>query len=251
LIYFHSSFKRPPFEKSPFVSIQKLPYGMDPVLGPVRGEMMLPASMLLFLILATQSCFIANDMASVRLDISLLSLPHTPRTLTATLISICPRRLPPLTWIRRLHNAAWTHSTRCNHHSIRLPWPPPQRRGASNAPGHRHAVVATSTASACRALPRHVVLQTCVANVCFMCFKGMLQIFYIDVEDVDLDVAHVAMVIHICCKNLFKMFHLFQTYVANILSRYCMCCNGYVAIVQNVSSVLNVCCNCFISVLQK
>jgi hypothetical protein len=79
----------------------------------------------------------------------------------------------------------------------------------------------------------------------------MLQIFYMDVAEVDLDVAHVATTIHICCKNLFKMFYLFQTYVANVLSRYCMRCNDYVAIVQNVSSVLNVCCNCFISVLQK
>jgi hypothetical protein len=33
-----------------------------------------------------------------------------------------------------------------------------------------------------------------------------------------MDVAYVAMVIHVYCKCLFKMFHIFQTYVASALS---------------------------------
>jgi hypothetical protein len=31
-----------------------------------------------------------------------------------------------------------------------------------------------------------------------------------------LDVAYVAVAIHICCKRMFQMFHLFQTYVAEM-----------------------------------
>ena len=42
----------------------------------------------------------------------------------------------------------------------------------------------------------------------------MLQVFYMDVVKVDWDVAHVAMVVQVCCKCLFSMFYLcFQTYV--------------------------------------
>jgi hypothetical protein len=52
-----------------------------------------------------------------------------------------------------------------------------------------------------------------------------------------LDVAYVAMVIHVCYKSLFKMFHLFQTHVAIVLSSCCICGDGYVA---------NVCSKCFI-----
>jgi hypothetical protein len=45
-----------------------------------------------------------------------------------------------------------------------------------------------------------------VASVCFV---GMLQGFHMDVAKVDRDVAYVAMVVHICCKLLFPIFHLF------------------------------------------
>jgi hypothetical protein len=37
-----------------------------------------------------------------------------------------------------------------------------------------------------------------------------------DVAKVDLDAAYVAMAIHVCCKYLFRIFHLLQTYVANV-----------------------------------
>ena len=41
------------------------------------------------------------------------------------------------------------------------------------------------------------------------------------------------MVIHVCCKSLFKIFYLFQTHVASILAGRCICCNGYVVIVYS------------------
>jgi hypothetical protein len=37
----------------------------------------------------------------------------------------------------------------------------------------------------------------------------MLQVFHMDVEKVDQDIACVAMVVHVCCKLMFSMFHLF------------------------------------------
>ena len=45
------------------------------------------------------------------------------------------------------------------------------------------------------------------------------------------------MVIHVSCKSLFKMFHLFRMHVASVLSEYCICCNGY---------VVNICSKYFI-----
>jgi hypothetical protein len=40
-------------------------------------------------------------------------------------------------------------------------------------------------------------------------------VFYMNVTKVDHDVAYITMAIHVCCKRLIQMFHLFfQMYVA-------------------------------------
>jgi hypothetical protein len=49
-------------------------------------------------------------------------------------------------------------------------------------------------------------LKLHVVSICFKCFRGILQVFHTDVIKVDRD---IAMVIHVCCKLLFSMFHLF------------------------------------------
>jgi hypothetical protein len=67
---------------------------------------------------------------------------------------------------------------------------------------------------ALRCVVHKKVKKTHVANVCFKClrcFKGMLQVFYADDAIVDRVVAYVAMVVHVCCKLLFTMFHLFSS----------------------------------------
>jgi hypothetical protein len=85
-------------------------------------------------------------------------------------------------------------------------------------------------------------LKEHVTNICFECFRyfrGMLQLFYIDVAKVDQDVAYIAIVVHVCYKCLLPMFHLcfwmyvtsvfiwmlhmFHTYVACVLSGCCVC----------------------------
>jgi hypothetical protein len=43
--------------------------------------------------------------------------------------------------------------------------------------------------------------------------------FHLNVSKVDLG-AYVAMVAHACFKRMFQVFHLFQTYVENVPSRY-------------------------------
>jgi hypothetical protein len=43
--------------------------------------------------------------------------------------------------------------------------------------------------------------------------------FNLDVSNVDIGVAHVAMAIHACFKCMFQVFYLFQTYVANVSFR--------------------------------
>ena len=71
--------------------------------------------------------------------------------------------------------------------------------------------------------------------------------FHLDVAKVDPDVACVAMAIQVCCKYLFKIFHMFQTYVASVLSRCCICCSAHTHMLQsyvvNVSSVSDVYCS--------
>jgi hypothetical protein len=74
----------------------------------------------------------------------------------------------------------------------------------------------------------------------------MLQAFYIDVAKVDRDVAHVAMVIHVCFKCMFQMFYLFQMYVASILFRCCKSRPGCCIYMQVFQVFSYVCCKCFI-----
>jgi uncharacterized CHY-type Zn-finger protein len=55
-----------------------------------------------------------------------------------------------------------------------------------------------------------------VASLClkyFSCFRCMFQLFHANVAKVDRDVAYVAMVVHVCCKRLSPMFHLFFIHV--------------------------------------
>ena len=55
--------------------------------------------------------------------------------------------------------------------------------------------------------------------------------FHMDVAKVDWDVAYVAMLIHVCCKRLFPMFHLFvQTYVVRMFIWMVHMFHTYVAI---------------------
>jgi hypothetical protein len=93
----------------------------------------------------------------------------------------------------------------------------------------------------CTALYGRVKLHVAsLCSKCFGCFIDMLQVFYVDVAKVDRDVAYVAMDVHVCCKLLFPMFHLFffrrmlqvsfiwmlhmfHTYVASVLSGCCVC----------------------------
>ena len=61
--------------------------------------------------------------------------------------------------------------------------------------------------------------------------------FNADVTKVDRDVAYVAMVVHVCCKSLFQMFHrFFQTYVASVFIWMLHMFHKYVA------SILSGCC---------
>jgi hypothetical protein len=41
-----------------------------------------------------------------------------------------------------------------------------------------------------------------------ICFRGMLQVFQMDVTKVHWDDAYVAIVVYVCCKGLLPMFHL-------------------------------------------
>jgi hypothetical protein len=67
----------------------------------------------------------------------------------------------------------------------------------------------------------------------------------IDVAKIDRDVAHVAMVAHVCCKRPFQMFHLlFQMYIASVLIQMLHMCHTYVA------RVYSKCFRCFSLMLQ-
>jgi len=77
-----------------------------------------------------------------------------------------------------------------------------------------------------------------VSSVHFKCFRGMFQVFHIDVAKIDRDVAFVGMVVHVCCKCLSPMFHLFFSDV---------CCK---CVYVDVIYVSHICCKCFIWMLR-
>jgi hypothetical protein len=53
---------------------------------------------------------------------------------------------------------------------------------------------------------------------CFSCFRCIFQLFHTDVANVDRDFSYVAIVVHVCCKSLSPIFHLFflYTYIASV-----------------------------------
>jgi hypothetical protein len=76
-------------------------------------------------------------------------------------------------------------------------------------------------------------------------------VFHMDVAKIDRDVAHVAMVVHICCKCLVQMFHLlFQAYVANVLIWMLHIFHIYVArVCSNCFAISVLCCNKYFHVV--
>jgi hypothetical protein len=88
-----------------------------------------------------------------------------------------------------------------------------------------------------------IVLKTHVPSICF---RDILQVFQMDVAKVDRDVAYVAIVVQVCRKGLFPMFHMcFWMYVASVLSRYCICFPMATHVFFRVCIRSDVCCKCF------
>jgi hypothetical protein len=111
-----------------------------------------------------------------------------------------------------------------------------------------------------------------------MCSRCILNMFYLDVAKVYiamaihicfnisnvcckrfyLDVAYVAVARHVCCKCIFQMFHMFQTYVTSVLFGCCIYFRHMLqASIQEILSVLDVyckcvsrCCSCYKHMLQ-
>ena len=82
-----------------------------------------------------------------------------------------------------------------------------------------------------------------VASLCFSCFsyfRYMFQLFHADVVKVDRDIAYVAMVVHIRCKCLSPMFHIYflYTYVASVLDA---CLKCFICVIFSVASVASGC----------
>ena len=77
-----------------------------------------------------------------------------------------------------------------------------------------------------------------VANVSETCCKSLFKMFHLFQTYVpSILIRMFAYVSHICCNNMFYMFNMFQTNVASVLSGCCTCYNDY---------VVSVCSKCFI-----
>jgi hypothetical protein len=97
-----------------------------------------------------------------------------------------------------------------------------------------------------------IALKLQVASFCFKCFIGMLQVFYIDIVEVDREVAHIAMVFSsicpkcfVCFRCMLQVFHLDVAKVDLDITYTCM----LQIYISSVSAVLYVCCKCFIWML--
>jgi hypothetical protein len=69
----------------------------------------------------------------------------------------------------------------------------------------------------------------------------MLHVFHLDVVKIDQDIAHVAMVIYVCCKYMFQMFQRFSEV-------YCKCVFQMFQLfhlnVAYVVVIIHICCKC-------
>ena len=81
-------------------------------------------------------------------------------------------------------------------------------------------------------------METHVASVCFKCFRrfrGMLELFYMDVAKVDQGCCTYCK----CFRGMLQLFHMDVAKVDQGCCTYCKCFRG---VVQNVSFVPDVCC---------
>jgi hypothetical protein len=175
-----------------------------------------------------------HSHASLRVLHSLSPVLHSLspmlRVLTATVVSIC---MPLPTRIRSLHRAARTRFA-CWGRSVRLSWRTPPRRGAficlPRPPprvGRLHCVGCLHPLSwpppphQFATLPVPCALKTRVANVCSSSdvSEARCKCFHMDAVEVDPDVAHVAMAIHI---------YMFQEFVLNVSYFSVVCCKCFI-----------------------
>jgi hypothetical protein len=76
----------------------------------------------------------------------------------------------------------------------------------------------------------HIFLS--VYSKCFICFRRMLQVFYLDIAKVDLDVAYIS--VSGVCRCMLQVFHLDV-------------CNDYTRVFKFFcvfASISNICRNC-------
>ena len=140
-----------------------------------------------------------------------------------------------------------------------------QRRRSPGPRSHPPAVIllhrcrtAGSRCSVLRLLSCQVLLNAHVASVCFECFRGMLQVFQMDVAKVNRDVAYVAMVVHVFRKGMLPMFHVFldvyrKCVYLNVVYIFTHMMQVFyldVAMFTMVSSVFRCFCKCFRNMFQ-
>jgi hypothetical protein len=117
-------------------------------------------------------------------------------------------------------------------------------------------VLPMSSVLATSASLRGIKLRAACRALYILHFRCLFHKFYLDVACVlsrccksRSGVAYVAIAINLRYKCMFQMF----TYVASVLSGYCICCSGYIHILQayvpNVLPILDMCCMCFTSML--
>jgi hypothetical protein len=161
----------------------------------------------------------------------------------------CPALSPPPRGTTPAHPVAGSHAVahRWSHRRSMGP-----RRLPAGIPPPCHSTASSFASMSLHSSNQQVdaTLKAHVTRVCFKClrcFRGMLQVLYIDVAKVDRDIAHVLMAIHVCFKCMLQMLHLFQTYVASVLSRCCKSRFGCCIYMH----VVSICFRCFIRMLQE
>ena len=85
-------------------------------------------------------------------------------------------------------------------------------------------------------------LYTYITSVCFKYFsyfKRMLQVFY-------MDIAYVAVAIHVSCKCMSKCVTYFNCFIWILyMLQYCICFTHLLQeSIQNISSISDLCCKC-------
>jgi hypothetical protein len=175
-----------------------------------------------------------------------LSLSFLPPAFHSTAAACSPREAVPPDCCSRLHRGHHVRPITGGSHSPTTGG----SRGLHSRPSaailHHHDCTTRSRCAVLHPPGCYVLLKAHVARICFRCFRGMLQVFQMDVAKVDQDIAYVARLYMYVAKDCYQCFIcVFLTHVASVFIWMLHMFHTYVACFMRMLRMFAMVFKCF------